>query len=665
MKQNFCVLQTPNGLKLGNRIMKLKRALNTTPSGPTAQFLIYQRYSWRKSANAATNCPTLAGLMAVTGSPLACWYGTCSGWPAITTDIYCTDYDAVIDYSSGERYDTVTLTLGTSRSVGFYNFAWLALAFNYGQGYWSVMNLLYAYVRPDGKINTSPVTTTLPVIYKTVSVQHVHVVQMADADAGDVLVCRWATGGISAGNPATVSAASSNPVQYIDECGSAGVCQTPTQAIPGAVLFGSNCTIVFTLAASETGQYFAVALQIEDFYSSSATTPMSSVPIQFLFYAVAAPGSCSVRPVIIGLRPNRACIGQPINSTVSESVVAQPGCITAGIIRFTTSSPTGLTMSAITHDSTANTYTMILSWVPTAQQTGPQGFCAAAIDTLNQQSDQWCITFVVGVDSPDLNRPVIVQGSASPLGTVFANQSLFSIQASKTVNRPSLNGTNIYFNDAATNSTVIQYDAGWSPNILYSGNTITILVTNYIWTYGHTYYITMDEGFSSGTEFCGPESIKITDPFFWRFNIWDPGLSSTTSTTTAAPTTHTVTSRPVSTSTVNTLLTTTGIQVTTTIMIATTTTTTASTVTTSTTTTTTTSPTTSTPTEISVFTPKDFEDICRNPVAVFNAIGHLAMLLVHIISMFAFYTYLAKTFNPNITAQRVRYEQRLRRLAPG
>ncbi|CAF5180300.1 unnamed protein product, partial [Rotaria magnacalcarata] len=92
---------------------------------------------------------------------------------------------------------------------------------------------------------------------------------------------------------------------------------------------------------------------------------------------------------------------------------------------------------------------MILSWVPTAQQTGPQGFCAAAIDTLNQQSDQWCITFVVGADSPDLNRPVIVQGSASPLGTVFANQSLFSIQASKTVNRPSLNGTNIYFNDAA------------------------------------------------------------------------------------------------------------------------------------------------------------------------------------------------------------------------
>ncbi len=117
--------------------------------------------------------------MPVTGFPFACWYGTCAGWPSnITTDVYCTDYDATINYSSGERYDTVTLTLGTSRSVGFYDNAWLALANGSGSGWWSVMNLLNAYVRPDGKINTSPVTTTLPVIYKTVNVQHVHVIQV-------------------------------------------------------------------------------------------------------------------------------------------------------------------------------------------------------------------------------------------------------------------------------------------------------------------------------------------------------------------------------------------------------------------------------------------------------------------------------------------------------
>ena len=124
-------------------------------------------------------CPTMGGLMVVTGSAMGCYYGTCSGWPTtIPTNVYCTDFDVTINYSSGERYDQITLTLGTSRSVGFYDGAWLALANGLGQGSWSVMNLLYAYVRPDGVINTSPVTTTLPVIYKTVNVTQVHVVQV-------------------------------------------------------------------------------------------------------------------------------------------------------------------------------------------------------------------------------------------------------------------------------------------------------------------------------------------------------------------------------------------------------------------------------------------------------------------------------------------------------
>jgi len=117
--------------------------------------------------------------MSVTNLALGCYYGSCTGWPTtIITDVYCTDYDATVDYSSGERYYTITLTLGTSRSVGFYDSAWLALAYASGQGSWSVMNLFNAYIRPDGVINTSPVTTTLPVIYKTVDTWQVHVIQV-------------------------------------------------------------------------------------------------------------------------------------------------------------------------------------------------------------------------------------------------------------------------------------------------------------------------------------------------------------------------------------------------------------------------------------------------------------------------------------------------------
>ena len=71
---------------------------------------------------------------------------------------------------------------------------------------------------------------------------------------------------------------------------------------------------------------------------------------------------------------------------------------------------------------------MTLTWTPEDKQYGPQGFCAGAVDGNNLQSDAWCITYLVGFDSPDLIRIEAVQGSASPLGTIFLNRSVFSIQ---------------------------------------------------------------------------------------------------------------------------------------------------------------------------------------------------------------------------------------------
>jgi hypothetical protein len=106
---------------------------------------------------------------------------------------------------------------------------------------------------------------------------------MADADSTDTLRCRWGT-------------ASGNTNNY-DECGS--VCAPSIPA--GYTLFGNNCTLVYMLAVAD---YYAIALQIEDFYTSSSTTPMSSVPIQFLFYGRPAPATCSSAPLIIGVRPN-------------------------------------------------------------------------------------------------------------------------------------------------------------------------------------------------------------------------------------------------------------------------------------------------------------------------------------------------------------------------
>ncbi len=66
--------------------------------------------------------------------------------------------------------------------------------------------------------------------------------------------------------------------------------------------------------------------------------------------------------------------------------------------------------------------------------------------------------------------------------------------------------------DIATNVSVVCYDAEYAANILYNGYTI-LIITNVTWTYGHTYYVTMDSGFSSGDVFCR-KSLKTKDEIF-------------------------------------------------------------------------------------------------------------------------------------------------------
>lgn len=78
-------------------------------------------------------------------------------------------------------------------------------------------------------------------------------------------------------------------------------------------------------------------------------------------------------------------------------------------------------------------FTMVLSWTPKADQYGPQGFCAGAIDNTGIQSNPWCITFLVGFTAPNLQRPMFIQHSVSPLGTIFANHSIFSIQSNGSI----------------------------------------------------------------------------------------------------------------------------------------------------------------------------------------------------------------------------------------
>lgn len=111
---------------------------------------------------------------------------------------------------------------------------------------------------------------------------------MADNDGTDILRCRWSTSN------------SSTNYNRRDEC--AGACW----GLRGfSTLHENNCTLEFRLPLNHTDFYHVVALQIEDYFDATSTSPMSSVPIQFLIYGYTPSGSCTTRPAIIGERPNR------------------------------------------------------------------------------------------------------------------------------------------------------------------------------------------------------------------------------------------------------------------------------------------------------------------------------------------------------------------------
>ncbi|CAF0722780.1 unnamed protein product [Adineta steineri] len=455
------------------------RPLNNTVTGNTTQIIVHQRYSWARNWASFTS-PYCTEVTVAAQTPIAVSgaYTTClancssSNYPSggLSANMITTDCDAnpIIQTWTGERYDTLTMPLTTSITIGYQSTAWFASLYIGANDPWSIVGRLNLALRPDGYINSSPVTTALPVVFYQRNVSVVHVVQMADNDATDILICRWSS-----------SAAGTN-YNRVDECG--GICL----GLPvSTVLIGFNCTLSFTLPTANL--YYACALQIEDYFSITSTTPMSSVPVQFLFYAYSpSAGVCAQRPSIIGARPNRACIGVPVGVQLNETVIAQTYCPGQTIVDFVTTSPIGMTHSSISNPS-SDIWIMTVTWTPS--QSGSQGFCAGAIDISSLPSDPWCVTYLVGFTSPEL-----IQSSASPVGIIFQNQTIFSIQTTSAVKRPSRIGTNIYFTDS-TNNTVVQiYDCSSAPQVTFINSTIVISFPVAPWVPGHSYFVTFDSG---------------------------------------------------------------------------------------------------------------------------------------------------------------------------
>ena len=89
----------------------------------------------------------------------------------------------------------------------------------------------------------------------------------------------------------------------------------------------NSCVLTYT-ATGALGWY-GVAIQMEDFISLTNTTPLSSVPIQFLLYVYSDGLPCNVTtaPELVPgeTPPDGSCIPVPTGGTYQAGIVAYSG----------------------------------------------------------------------------------------------------------------------------------------------------------------------------------------------------------------------------------------------------------------------------------------------------------------------------------------------------
>ncbi|CAF3292107.1 unnamed protein product, partial [Rotaria sp. Silwood2] len=238
--------------------------------------------------------------------------------------------------------------------------------------------------------------------------------------------------------------------QYsLDECGS--TCFD----LPNAQLNPVDCAITWTpvlrsedIANGLTESTYVVAITAEDFVNASSTTPLSSVPHQILVHVSYKPANaCSTRPSITGLRRrNLACYALSVGYTIDFIILSTVTCTNDSIVEFISTSPFDIFKTDFYQEGNY-TWGVNVTWTPLSDQTdkymkltkifltlfililGLQPFCIAAVDNNGQTSNQYCVMIAVGVSNPYIIAPSFVQSTASPVGTVMATQSRFSIQS--------------------------------------------------------------------------------------------------------------------------------------------------------------------------------------------------------------------------------------------
>ncbi|XP_053395370.1 mucin-like protein [Mercenaria mercenaria] len=256
---------------------------------------------------------------------------------------------------------------------------------------WALQATVDLVVRSDiGRINSSPTVDMPSILYWQTGCSYIYALPVYDVD-GDVIKCRWASGS--------------------DEC--ADVCQS----FPGSSLDMSTCTISNTVG--HTTGYYAVAIQIEDFVNGTSTTPLSSIPLQFLVYVYSGSGCIDASQFV---SPTPAAYEQfyiDISSPFSLTVKVQGP---HAFLRIVILSEIGLVESSkkASQNSSEHYLTLIASWTPsTADIDINHRVCFYARDSIGVTSDTRCIHILVSDVDECLSSPCGIGGTCTDMVNGF------------------------------------------------------------------------------------------------------------------------------------------------------------------------------------------------------------------------------------------------------
>ena len=155
---------------------------------------VTQSYSWVYPTETCTTNIPQSGSAASNNANLTC-VASCAtqgGYATQTISIKtdCTSFSASLGIVFSERSVNITLNVSTYFWIAYQGQAWRTLE-NSVSNSWSIASLIDLRRRPDGLINTPPISQVASPQYVLVNTTTAINLLVSDVNTGDDLRCRW------------------------------------------------------------------------------------------------------------------------------------------------------------------------------------------------------------------------------------------------------------------------------------------------------------------------------------------------------------------------------------------------------------------------------------------------------------------------------------------